>query len=95
MLGGFLRLWLDQDRTLVANFVLVLDHHMQEAGKLVKFTGQVCVEQRFVAFTTAPQNIVCAAEFLCSVDAGFHSRRGKRKHIWIWIGGCARHEAAV
>ena len=64
MLGWLLRLWLDQDRALEADLVLVFDHHVQEAAHLVQFTLQIGVEQGFIALATTPEHIVFAAKSL-------------------------------
>ena len=35
MLGRLLRFWLNQQRTLEADFVFMLDHHLHEAANLL------------------------------------------------------------
>ncbi len=67
VLGRLLRLRLDQDRALVADLVLVLDDEVEEAAELVELAADIGVEQGFVAFAAAPQNVVFAAELLRGV----------------------------
>ncbi len=72
VLCGFLRLGLDQDRTLEADLVLVVDHHLQEAPGLRAFAFQVGVEQGLVPLTPAPEYVVFAAQLVSRIDAVLH-----------------------
>ncbi|MNO01335.1 hypothetical protein D3C81_2214480 [compost metagenome] len=61
MFGRLLRLRFDKQGTLKTGFVFVLNHQLHETANLLAFLTQIGIKQRFVAFTTAPQNIVLAA----------------------------------
>ncbi len=95
MLGWFLWLWLDQDRTLKANLVLVLHHEIEEATHIVELTAQIGVEQGFITFATTPKHIIVTPEALGCVEAGFDRGSCKSKHFRIRIGRSTRHVAAM
>ena len=95
MRGGLFWLRLDQDLTIKADLVLVLDHEREEATELVHLVRQVGVEQRFIAFTAAPQHIVRAAERLGHIHTVLHGRGTPGKHIGIGIRCRASHEAGM
>jgi hypothetical protein len=54
VLRRLLRLRLQQERPLEPDLVLVLRHEVQEAGQLTLLAREIGVEQRLVAFATAP-----------------------------------------
>ncbi|MOA05005.1 hypothetical protein D3C78_1245840 [compost metagenome] len=95
VLGRLLRLRLDQDRAFKTDLVLVFHHQIEEAAELVELTRKIGVEQGLVTFTTAPENIVRAAELLGGVHAGLHGCGGEGEDIRIGIGGGAGHETAI
>ncbi len=95
VLGGFLRLRLDQDRALEPDLVLVVHHHLQEATELIELLGHVGVEEHLVALAAAPQHVVGAAEAVGGVDAVLHLRRGVGEDVGVGVGGGAGRIAGV
>ena len=61
VLGRFLRLRLDKQSALETGFVFVFHDQLHEATNLLTFLTQIGIQQRFIAFTTAPQNVVFTA----------------------------------
>ena len=95
VLRRLLRLRFDQDRTFVADFVLILDDRLQEAASMGAFGFQIGVEQSFVALTPAPQHIVRATEFMRGIETGFHRRRRIGVNFGVRVGGSPRHPALM
>ena len=95
MLGRFLRFGFNQNSAFEADLVLVIDDHVQEAAHVVQLQVQVGVQQRFIAFTTAPQHVVFATQLVRRVHAAFHSGCRIGKDVRIGVCGCARHPATV
>ena len=95
VLGGLARLGLDEQRALEADLVLVLDHQIHEAAKLVELALHVGVEQSLVAFAPAPQHVVFAAQLLRNVERLLHLRGGVGENLGIGIGCRAGHEARI
>src|SRR5438046_3901835 len=58
MFRRLLRLWLDEQRSLEADAVLVLRDHCEEARELRLLAGQIGVEKRLVTFAAAPEDQV-------------------------------------
>src|SRR5690606_34169534 len=71
VLGWLLRLRLDQDRTLKADLVLVIDDEREEASELIELAPEIGVQQRLVALASAPEHIILAVQPLGHVHAGF------------------------
>ena len=90
VLGWLVRLGFDQQLALEADAVLVLDHHLHEAPELLAFAREVGVEEGVVAFTAAPQHIVCATELLRRVHRAEYLGCCTREHLGVWVGGPAR-----
>ena len=67
---------------------------LEKAAELGEFALEIGVEQRLVAFASAPQNVVRAAELMGDVDRVLHLRRGVGEDVGVGIGRRARHEAA-
>jgi hypothetical protein len=65
---GFVGLRLDSELSGEADFLLPSDRHVEEGGELVEFVLHVGVPERGVAFTTTPEDIAAAAEFLRDGD---------------------------
>src|SRR5208337_5237163 len=61
VLGRLLRLRLDQEDSLEADLVLVLDDQRQEPPELLLLAIKIGVEQGLVALAAAPQHVVFAA----------------------------------
>ena len=95
MLGRLLRLGLDEDRTLEADLVLVVDDKMEEAAGLGELALEIGVEQRLIAFAPTPHDVIFATQFLGDIEAMLHLGGAIGEDIRIGIGGRPRHEAAV
>ena len=95
VLGRFLRFRFHQDRTLEADPVLVLDHHVQEATHVVQLLRQVGVQQGFIALAPAPKDVVLPAHLVRGVHAAFHGGGGEGEDLGVGVGRGTRHPAAV
>src|SRR5206468_11767168 len=95
MLGRLLRLRLDQDRSLETYSVPVLDDQRDEAAELVELALDVGVEQRLVAFASAPQHIVLPAQTVSHLERGPYLAGGIGENVRIRIGRSAGHVAAM
>ena len=95
MLGGLEGLGLDQNGALEADAVLVLHHHRQKSAILIKFPAQVRVEQRVIAFATAPEHVVLAAEAVRHFQTASHLRGRPGIHLGIRAGGRTARVARV
>ncbi len=95
MLGGFLRLRLDQDRAFETDLVFVFHHQIEETTELIQLALHIGVQQGLITFTTAPENIVRTAEFLGGIQAGLHRCCRIGKDIRVGVGGGTGHEATV
>ena len=95
VLGRFSRLGFNQDRAFETDFVFVLHHHVQEAAHLIQLMADARVQQRLIAFATAPQHVVFTTQLERGIHRFFHLQCRQRKNFGIRIGGGARHEAAV
>ena len=95
VLGGFVRFRLDQNGSGKADLVLVLHDHLQEAAELRLLLLEIGIQQGIVALSSAPQNVVLAAETLRQFDAVPHLSCGKPKHIRIRVGSRAGHISRV
>ena len=89
MFGRFLRFRLDEQRTAKTGFMFMLDHHLHKAAKLFTLLAQIGIEQRFVAFTPAPQHIVFTAQLMRRVHGGDHLRGCPGEDFRVWVGGGA------
>src|SRR4029077_5465820 len=95
VLGWLHRLWLDQDRTLEADLVLVFNNEVEEPPELLELAFEVRVEQRLIAFAPAPEHIVFAAEFVRDLQGVLHLRSGVGKDVGIRIGGGTPYKTAI
>ena len=93
--GGFLRLWLDQDRALEADLVLVVDDLLQETARVGAFGLEIGVQQRLIPLAPAPQDVVLPAKFHRRVHVRLHGGGGIGVDVGVGVGGRARHPAAV
>ena len=87
--------WLNQDRALEANLVLVFNDQRQHALGLFKLLADPGVEQGFIAFAAAPHDIVFTIQSLGHIHGVFDLGGGIGKNIGVRIGCSARHEAAI
>ena len=62
VLGGLLRLGLDENGALETDLVLVLDNEREEASRLFQFLPDIGVDQRFIALALAPHHVVFTAQ---------------------------------
>ena len=85
MLGRLARLRFDQERALETDLVLVFDHQLHEAAKLIGFALEIGVEQRVVAFATAPQDVVFTAEGMRELKHGLDLGRRVGEHVGVGI----------
>ncbi|MCY1383822.1 hypothetical protein D9M69_719860 [compost metagenome] len=95
MLGWFLWLWLNQDRALEADLVLVFDHEVEEAAHIVELACQIGIEKGFITFATTPKHVIVTAKTLGCVETGFDCGCCKSEHFRIRIGCSTRHIAAM
>ena len=95
VLHRLVRLWLDQDRALEADLVLVFDHHRHEPAKLIELARDVGVEDRVVAFAPAPQHVIGSAQLMCRLDHRAHLKRGIGEHLRVGVCCRAGSVAAV
>src|SRR5271170_5790317 len=72
--GGFFWLRLHQNLSLETYLVLVVDDESQKPSQLLQLLLHIRVEQRFVPFASAPENIVCASQSHGDVHTVLHSR---------------------
>src|ERR1700733_9879099 len=86
MCSWFLGLGLDEDLSVEAYLVFVVDDQHKETAHLFEFVCHVGVQQRLIAFTAAPQDVVSPSESLRNVHAMLHSGRTPREDGWIRIG---------
>ena len=95
MLGGLLRLGLDEELAVKADLLCVVDRHVHEAGQVVEFAAHVGVQQRLVSFPASPEDVVGASETLGDLHRLLHLCRGVREHRGVGVRRGARHESWV
>ncbi|MNV69584.1 hypothetical protein D3C71_1625000 [compost metagenome] len=95
MFGGLLRFRFNQQGTAETDFVFVIDHHLHEAANLLTFLTQVSVEQRFVAFATAPQDVILTTQLMRGIHCGHDLSSGPTEHFRVWVGCRTRAVARV
>ena len=101
MLSRLLRFRFDKQRATETDFMFVFNDHLQETTNLLALLPHIRIQERFVTFTAAPQNIVFPAQFLgrihggndlgCSPGEHFRIRVGCRSGTVTWVGkavGC-------
>ena len=86
MFGWLLRFGFNQQRTLEANLVLVLNDQLHKAANLLALLTQIGIQQGFITFTAAPQDIVFAAQLVGRIHCGDHLSRRPAEHFRIRIG---------
>ena len=90
VLGGFLRLGLDEQRPGETNRVFVLSDHGQKASELVGLLHHSRIEQCFVTFAASPKGVVVAVEPVGRIEHVAHLGSGIGKDIGVWVCGSAR-----
>ena len=83
VLGGLLGLRLEQELSLEADLLLVVDSHAQEVRQVVDLALHVRVEQRHVALAAPPEHEVLAAESMRHLEhlLDLSARIGERVHV--------------
>ena len=90
VLGRLARFRFDEERALKADLVLVFDHELHEPAKLVGLALEMGVQQRVVAFATAPEHVVLAAQLVGEFEGRLHLGGGMGEHFRVGIGRRAR-----
>src|SRR5207245_259780 len=95
VLGRFLWLRLDEERSLETDAVLVLRDHRKEARELRLLAPEVGVEERLVTLAPAPENVVRSLEAIRHLEHRLHLRGGVGEHRGIGVRSGARRVAGV
>ncbi len=95
VLGGLHGLGLDQECAREALAACVVACHGQHCGEMLLLTLLVGVEQAHVAFASAPEHVVAAAELYRGVDGVLDLHRRACHHVEVRVGGGAVHVAPV
>src|SRR5579875_2148365 len=95
MRGGLLWLGFDEDLTLEADLVLVVDDEVEHAGELLELLLHVGVQQGLVAFAATPEHVVGAAKLDSDVHAVLDGGGGPDEDFRVRVGGGTGHEARV
>jgi len=95
VLGGLLRLGLDEELALEADLLGVIDGHLHECSEVILLTTEVGVEEGLVAFAAAPENVVFATELFGDFHGLLYLRSGVGEDMGVRVGGGAVHEARV
>ncbi|MNZ35390.1 hypothetical protein D3C78_527870 [compost metagenome] len=72
--------------TRKANLLCIFYSHVEESGEVIKLKTHICIQQRFVAFTTAPEYIVFCTKLNSCFQAFFHLCCSISKYVRI--GSC-------
>src|SRR5699024_2435018 len=59
--GGLHRLWLNQESTLEAVSAAIIFSLMHKLCQMISFPLHICIEERHIALTSAPEHIILAA----------------------------------
>ncbi len=95
MLGGLFGFRLDVELAFEPDRFLVIHRHLQEGAQVIHLALEVGVEQRAVAFASAPENVAFTLEFVCHFDRFLHLGGGVGKHIRIRARGRAHRVARM
>jgi hypothetical protein len=95
MFGWLLGLWLDVELALEADFLFVIDGHVEEGGQMVQFAFEVGVEQRGIALAPAPKDIAGPAQLMRHLQRLFDLRGGVGEDIGVATGGRAVGKAGM
>jgi hypothetical protein len=95
VLGGLLRLGLDEELALEADALGVIDGHVEKRGEVVLFAFQVGVEEGLVAFAAAPEDVVFTAELLRDLEGFLHLGGGVGEDVGVGVGRGAAHVAGI
>ena len=86
---------LDEELALESDALGVIEREVQKSSQMILLTLEVGVEQRFVAFPAAPENVAFAAEFFGHLDRFLHLGGGISKDVRVGICRRAAHIAGV
>ena len=95
VLGRLFGLGLDVELALEADFLGVVDGHVQELGEVVELALHVGVPEVLITFAAAPEDVAGAVELLGDFERFLHLRRGVGKDVGVAAGGRAVHVARV
>jgi len=91
MFCGFHGFGLNQKGSFKSFCPSVIAGFLQHDAQMVLFTFHVGVQQRHVAFTSAPENVIGAAQFNGGIYGCLDLHDGTCNHIEIGIGSCPVH----
>ena len=63
VLGRFRGFWFNEELSLEADLLLVIDRHLEEPSHLLLLSFQIRAEERLVSFPSAPKHVVLSAKF--------------------------------
>ena len=92
---GFARLGLDEELTLEADLLRVVDGEVQERGEVVELTLHVGVDEGGVAFAAAPEDVTFAAEGLGGLERVTDLAGAVGEHVGVGRGARALRIARV
>ena len=95
MFGWLLWFRLNQQRAAETDFVFVVHHHLHKATNLLTLLAQVGIQQRFIAFTTAPEYIVLTAQLMRGVHRSHNLGGRPAEDFRVRVGCRARAIARV
>ena len=95
VLGGFLGLGLDEELAFEADLFLVFDGEAQEGCELLLFLLEACVEEGFVAFAAAPEDVVFTVEVVGGVEGVLDLGGGVGEDLEVGVGAGAVGVAGV
>ena len=85
--GGYRGFWFDQELAVKSNLAGIVNRHVEKAGHLFLLAMHVGVEQGFITFPTAPENIIGSAELFGCGNGVLHLSRRIGKNMGIGIRG--------
>ena len=95
MLSGFHRFRLNQERTFEALLATIIASHSQQHGEVLFLAFHVGVQQRHIALSAAPEDVVLTAQRNTRIDGVLDLRGSEGGDMEIGIRACAVHVALV
>ena len=89
MLRRLLRLWLEQQGSGESDPVLVLRDEAQESRELRFLSGEIGVEERLVALSPTPQDVICPPQPMRRLEHVLDLGGRIREYLGVGIGGRA------